>query len=66
VDYLLYGHPKLGRVSLNLGGIANVTVLPRAAKHNKSLLSTPARNMLIDALVSHFTRGRRRLTRTPA
>src|SRR6202023_976971 len=28
-DYLLYSDRKLGRASLNLGGIANVTVLPR-------------------------------------
>src|SRR6202047_4055137 len=31
-DYLLYRHKKFGRVSLNLGGIANITVLPRAAQ----------------------------------
>ncbi|HEX7697099.1 MAG TPA: anhydro-N-acetylmuramic acid kinase [Candidatus Acidoferrum sp.] len=61
VDYLLYRHPKLGRVSLNLGGIANVTVLPRAAKPQQVFaFDTGPANMLIDALVSHFTRGRRR------
>src|SRR5262249_11823795 len=27
-DFLLYRHAKLGRVSLNLGGIGNVTVIP--------------------------------------
>jgi anhydro-N-acetylmuramic acid kinase len=60
-DYLLYGHAKLGRVSLNLGGIANVTVLPRAAKpHQVLAFDTGPANMLIDALVSHYTRGRRR------
>jgi anhydro-N-acetylmuramic acid kinase len=61
VDYLLYRHAKLGRVSLNLGGIANITVLPRACKprHVFAFDTGPA-NMLIDALVSHFTRGRRR------
>jgi anhydro-N-acetylmuramic acid kinase len=60
-DYLLYRHPRLGRVSLNLGGIANITVLPRAAKSNQVLaFDTGPANMLIDALVSHFTDGRRR------
>ena len=60
-DYLLYRHAKLGRVSLNLGGIANITVLPRAAKPNQVLaFDTGPANMLIDALVSHFTDGRRR------
>jgi len=61
VDYLFYGHPKLGRVSLNLGGIANITVLPRAAKPQQIFaFDTGPANMLIDAMVSHFTRGRQR------
>ncbi len=60
-DYLLYRHAKLGRVSLNLGGIANITVLPRAAKPQQVFaFDTGPANMLIDALVSHFTRGRKR------
>jgi anhydro-N-acetylmuramic acid kinase len=60
-DYLLYRHPKLGRVSLNLGGIANITVLPRACTPQQVFaFDTGPANMLIDALVSHFTRGRRR------
>src|SRR5260370_6439890 len=60
-DYLLYRHAKLGRVSLNLGGIANVTVLPPAARPEQVLaFDTGPANMLIDALVSHFTRGRQR------
>src|SRR5229473_807583 len=61
VDYLLYRHTKLGRVSLNLGGIANITVLPRAAKPQQVFaFDTGPANMLIDALVSHCTRGRQR------
>src|SRR5712692_6291122 len=61
VDYLLYRHPKLGRVSLNLGGIANITVLPRGAKPQQVFaFDTGPANMLIDALVMHFTRGRLR------
>jgi len=60
-DYLLYRHPKLGRVSLNLGGIANITVLPPAAKAEQVFaFDTGPANMLIDALVSYFTRGRQR------
>ncbi len=60
VDYLLYRHVRLGRVSLNLGGIANITVLPRAAKPQQVFaFDTGPANMLIDALVSHFTRRQR-------
>jgi anhydro-N-acetylmuramic acid kinase len=60
-DYLLYRHVKLGRVSLNLGGIANITVLPRAAKPAQVIaFDTGPANMLIDALVAHFSRGRLR------
>ncbi len=61
VDYLLYCHEKFGRVALNLGGIANITVLPRACKAQQVFaFDTGPANMLIDALVSHFTRGRQR------
>jgi anhydro-N-acetylmuramic acid kinase len=57
-DYLLYRHPKLGRVSLNLGGIANITVIPANAKPSQVFaFDTGPANMLIDALVSHFSRG---------
>jgi anhydro-N-acetylmuramic acid kinase len=60
-DYLLYRHPRLGRVSLNLGGIGNVTVIPAGAKPSDVLaFDTGPANMLIDALVSHFSKGRKR------
>jgi anhydro-N-acetylmuramic acid kinase len=60
-DYLFYRHPKLGRISLNLGGIGNITVIPPAAKPEQVFaFDTGPANMLIDALVSHFTRGRQR------
>lgn len=63
-DYLLYRHEEFGRVALNLGGIANITVLPRAAKPTQVLaFDTGPANMLIDALVSHYTRGRQRFDR---
>lgn len=60
-DFLLYRDAKRGRVSLNLGGIGNVTVLPRAARAEQVLaFDTGPGNMLIDALVQRFTRGRQR------
>jgi anhydro-N-acetylmuramic acid kinase len=60
-DYALYRHPKLGRVSLNIGGIANITVIPANAKLSDVFaFDTGPGNMLIDALVQHFTHGRRR------
>jgi anhydro-N-acetylmuramic acid kinase len=60
-DYVLYRHPKLGRVSLNIGGIANVTVIPAGARPDQVFaFDTGPGNMLIDALVQHFTHGRQR------
>src|ERR1700674_1908348 len=60
-DYLLYRHEKLGRVSLNLGGIANITVIPASARPADIIaFDTGPANMLIDALVAHFSRGRQR------
>ena len=60
-DYLLYRHKKLGRISLNLGGIANITVIPAAARPGQVLaFDTGPANMLIDALVAHFTHNRQR------
>jgi anhydro-N-acetylmuramic acid kinase len=60
-DYLLYRDAKLGRVALNLGGIANITVLPRGCKPGQvTAFDTGPANMLIDALVAHFSRGEQR------
>ncbi len=61
-DYLLYRDPTRGRVALNLGGIANITVIPAAAKPaDVFAFDTGPANMVIDALVAHFTKGRQRL-----
>jgi anhydro-N-acetylmuramic acid kinase len=60
-DYLLYRHKTLGRVALNLGGIANITVIPARAKPTEVLaFDTGPANMLIDALVRHFTKDRQK------
>jgi len=58
-DYLLYRDSRLGRISLNLGGIANITVIPASAKPSQVFaFDTGPANMLIDALVAHFSKGR--------
>ncbi len=60
-DYVLYRHEKLGRVSLNLGGIANITVISANAKPSQVFaFDTGPANMLIDALVAHYTHNRQR------
>jgi anhydro-N-acetylmuramic acid kinase len=59
VDYVLYRDAKLGRVALNIGGIANVTVIPRGARPDDVFaFDTGPGNMIIDALVERVTRGR--------
>jgi anhydro-N-acetylmuramic acid kinase len=64
VDYLLYGHAKRGRVALNIGGIANVTVIPaRARPQDVFAFDTGPGNMIVDALVESFTRGRQHYDR---
>jgi anhydro-N-acetylmuramic acid kinase len=58
-DYLLYRDARRGRAVLNIGGIANVTIIPKAAAPSSVLaFDTGPGNMVIDALVHHFTRGR--------
>jgi anhydro-N-acetylmuramic acid kinase len=64
VDFLLYRHTRIGRVALNIGGIANVTVIPAGAKlEDVFAFDTGPGNMVIDALVRHFTHGRKAFDR---
>ncbi len=59
VDYLLYRHASRNRVALNIGGIANVTVIPAGAKPKDVFaFDTGPGNMVVDALVEEFTHGR--------
>jgi len=58
-DYVLFQDAGRNRVVQNLGGIANVTWLPAGGTIEDVLaFDTGPGNMLIDALVSHFTKGR--------
>jgi anhydro-N-acetylmuramic acid kinase len=60
VDYLLYRDPRQGRAVLNIGGIANVSIIPKGAPPRSVMaFDTGPGNMAIDALVRHFTSGRR-------
>lgn len=64
VDWLLFGGAAMGRAALNLGGIANVTVIPEKCKASEVFaFDTGPANMVIDALVAHFTDGRERFDR---
>jgi anhydro-N-acetylmuramic acid kinase len=60
VDYRLYAHAKLGRVSLNIGGIANITAIPAAATPDDvTAFDTGPGNMVMDQLVAIHTKGAR-------
>ena len=59
VDYLLFRHKKLRRVALNIGGIANITILPPACTPADVLaFDTGPGNMVIDQLAKLATNGR--------
>jgi len=59
VDYVLLRHGRKGTVALNIGGIANVTVIPAKAKPLDIVgFDTGPGNMVSDALVQHFTGDR--------
>ncbi len=60
VDYLLFRHPRRSRVALNIGGIANVTIVPAGARPDQVIaFDTGPGNMVIDALVDLHTKGKR-------
>jgi anhydro-N-acetylmuramic acid kinase len=59
VDYLLFRSPKLNRVALNIGGIANITVIPAAAGQcDVFAFDTGPGNMIVDGLVAHRSGGK--------
>ncbi|HKD62634.1 MAG TPA: anhydro-N-acetylmuramic acid kinase [Candidatus Acidoferrales bacterium] len=59
VDYFLYRDARIGRVALNIGGIANLTAIPAAARPGQLIaFDIGPGNMVIDAVVEASTGGR--------
>ena len=55
-DFLLFRHPTVNRVALNIGGIANLTALPAGADASAVIaFDTGPGNMVSDYLVEAFT-----------
>jgi anhydro-N-acetylmuramic acid kinase len=60
VDFMLFRSEKLGRVALNIGGIANITAIPpKGSADDVVAFDTGPGNMVIDQLVTLFTRGKK-------
>jgi anhydro-N-acetylmuramic acid kinase len=64
VDALLFAHANEDRVAVNLGGIANVTLLGKSG--DVAAFDTGPGNMLIDAFVRARSSGRTRMDRDGA
>jgi anhydro-N-acetylmuramic acid kinase len=64
VDYLLFRHPRRTRVALNIGGIANITVIPAGCEPQDVVaFDTGPGNMAIDALARELSGGKLRCDR---
>ncbi len=57
LDFELFRHPEHARIALNIGGIANITVIPANAKpENVIAFDTGPGNMIMDAVAPPFDR----------
>lgn len=57
LDYILFGSKRSNRALLNIGGISNITFLPKnSKKHEVIAFDTGPGNMLIDGLVNELFR----------
>ncbi|MGA8534394.1 MAG: anhydro-N-acetylmuramic acid kinase [Candidatus Tumulicola sp.] len=66
VDALLFSSEWEDRIALNLGGIANVTLLPKARRGDVAAFDTGPGNMLLDAFVRERSGGERSIDRDGA
>ena len=55
---LLLKHPRRARLIVNLGGISNVTYVPRGGMWEGVCFDTGPANMVLDSLVNRATNGR--------
>ena len=64
VHALLLKHPRRARLIVNLGGISNVTYVPRGGTQDAVLaFDTGPANMVLDSLVTRLTDGRSSMDR---
>jgi len=55
LDYVLFRHPRRGRIVQNIGGIGNLTSIPpKAAPEQVSAFDTGPGNMVIDQVMDRF------------
>ncbi len=60
-DYILFGHGRSSRAVQNIGGIANVTFLPRGCKQDDiTAFDTGPGNMIIDSIIRLISTERQR------
>src|SRR5579862_2868185 len=58
-DWMLFSSKTVSRVALNIGGIANVTVMPAGCEADEVVaFDTGPGNMILDALAERFTGGK--------
>jgi anhydro-N-acetylmuramic acid kinase len=63
-DYMLFRHATRTRIALNIGGIANITVIPPGSRPADIVAyDTGPGNMVIDALAHEFSGGKLRCDR---
>lgn len=67
VDYALFASPRANRAALNIGGIANITLLPAGIALEKVIaFDTGPGNMVIDELARQMSGGQKQFDRNGA
>jgi len=57
MDYILFTHQQKNRALLNIGGISNISILPKNSSKDKIIaFDTGPGNMIIDGMMYHLFR----------